>query len=641
MANHTKVVNAITATDTIDASLSDMILEITDDNYNQLISGFSAGDVLKFSDIELVSAPALLNDSFTDNKVTLQSVFNKKLAAVTLTGISQGDDITLTAGGVSAFNNVFGAGAVINNVVTPNTAPTAIILDNLTIKENATDFHIGNVSGTDPEGDDLTFSIGGGADASAFEIINNKMLHLQDGVSNDFETKNQLKVVLTATDTSGLSFDKDFIVSVINVEEAPNTIELDNLTIKENATDFHIGNVSGTDPEGSELTFSISGGDDASLFEIVDNKLQLKSDTVLDFETKNQLKVALTATDTGGLPFEKEFIVSVINVEEQTVSNLAPTTIELDNMAIVENTAESHVANITGSDPEGDDLTFTISGGADESDFEIIDNKMLHLKAGVSIDYETQNQLQVVLTATDTSGLFFNKEFTVSVTDVDEPLLTRYGMPDNDKLVGFEGYDIINGMGGIDQVTYSKGKEDVSFSLNSDNQLVVNGLVSGQNTTETLISIERLQFSDKTYALDIDGNAGIAAKAIIATFGAESISKYMSPALSVIDGGKTLADVCALVIDLQLIEGVTGSSSNGSFVDHVYKNVVGVAPSTEEHDSFTALLDDGTYTQSALLELAANTTLTEALVNANSVDLIGVSGVSDGQLLSIQYEVVT
>ncbi|MBT7967759.1 MAG: hypothetical protein HN753_00570 [Methylococcales bacterium] len=266
---------------------------------------------------------------------------------------------------------------------------------------------------------------------------------------------------------------------------------------------------------------------------------------------------------------------------------------------------------------------------------------MLHLKAGVSIDYETQNQLQVALTATDTGGLFFDKTFTVSVTDVDEPLLTRYGMPDNDKLVGFEGYDIINGMGGIDQVTYSKGIEDVSFSLNSDNQLVVNGLVSGQNKTETLISIERLQFSDKNYALDIDGNAGIAAKVIIATFGAESISKNMSPALSVIDGGKTLADVCALVIDLQLIKEVTGSSSNGSFVDHVYKNVVGIAPSTEEHDSYTALLDDGTYTQSALLELAANTTLTEALVNANLVGLIGVSGVNDGQLLSIQYEVVT
>ncbi|MBT6492777.1 MAG: cadherin repeat domain-containing protein [Deltaproteobacteria bacterium] len=640
MANQTKVVNALTATDTIDASLSDMIFEITDDNYNQLISGFSAGDVLKFSDIELVSASALLNDSFTDNKVTLQSVFNKKLAAVTLTGISQGDDIALTAGGVSAFNNVFGAGAVINNVVTPNTAPTAITLDNLTIKENATDFHIGNVSGTDPEGDDLTFSIGGGSDASAFEIIN-KMLHLKGGVSNDFETKNQLKVVLTARDTSGLSFDSDFIVSVINVEEAPNTIELDNLTIKENATDFHIGNVSGTDPEGDELIFSISGGDDASLFEIVDNKLQLKSGTVLDFETKNQLKVALTATDTGGLLFEKNFIVSVINVEEQTVSNLAPTAIELDNLAIVENTSENHIANITGSDPEGDDLTFTISGGADESDFEIIDNNMLHLKAGVSIDYETQNQVQVALTATDTSDLPFEKEFTLSVTDVDEPLLTHYGMPDNDKLVGFEGYDIINGMGGIDQVTYSKGIEDVSFSLNSDNQLVVNGLVSGQNKTETLISIERLQFSDKNYALDIDGNAGIAAKVIIATFGAESISKNMSPALSVIDGGKTLADVCALVIDLQLIKEVTGSSSNGSFVDHVYKNVVGVAPSTEEHDSFTALLDDGTYTQSALLELAANTTLTEALVNANLVGLIGVSGVNDGQLLSIQYEVVT
>jgi len=52
------------------------------------------------------------------------------------------------------------------------------------------------------------------------------------------------------------------------------------------------------------------------------------------------------------------------------------------------------------------------------------------------------------------------------------------------------------------------------------------------------------------------------------------------------------------------------------------------------HDTFTALLDDGTYTKSSLLALAANTTLTEALVTANSVDLIGVPGSADGEILA-------
>ena len=139
-------------------------------------------------------------------------------------------------------------------------------------------------------------------------------------------------------------------------------------------------------------------------------------------------------------------------------------------------------------------------------------------------------------------------------------------------------------------------------------------------------------------ALDLDGNAGIAAKTIIATFGADSLGSYMSAALSVVDGGTTLDGLCDLVVDLSLIENVIGSSTNGSFVDHVYENVVGIAPSSADHDTYTALLDIGTYTKSSLLALAANTTLTANLLTANSVDLIGAPGSADGEMLALQYD---
>jgi hypothetical protein len=49
-------------------------------------------------------------------------------------------------------------------------------------------------------------------------------------------------------------------------------------------------------------------------------------------------------------------------------------------------------------------------------------------------------------------------------------------------------------------------------------------------------------------------------------------------------------------------------------------------------------LDNGTYTKSSLLALTANTTLTANLVTANSVDLIGVAGSADGEMLAIQYD---
>jgi hypothetical protein len=112
----------------------------------------------------------------------------------------------------------------------------------------------------------------------------------------------------------------------------------------------------------------------------------------------------------------------------------------------------------------------------------------------------------------------------------------------------------------------------------------------------------------------------------------------MSAALSVVDGGTSLESLCDLVVANNLIENEIGSSSNDSFVDHVYENIFGTAPSSADHAIYTASLDNGTHTKSSLLALAANTTLAENLVAENSVGLIGVAGSADGELLAIQYD---
>ena len=214
-----------------------------------------------------------------------------------------------------------------------------------------------------------------------------------------------------------------------------------------------------------------------------------------------------------------------------------------------------------------------------------------------------------------------------------------YGTTSNDTIDGFLGYDFINGEGGFDTARYLVASTEVSFSENDAGQLVIQNMVD-TSESDTLVSMERLQFSDKNYALDldVDGNAGIAAKTFIATFGADSLGSYMSAALDLVDGGTTLEGLCYLVVANNLIENAIGSSTNGSFVDHVYENVVGFAPSSADHDTYTALLDNGTYTKSTLLALAANTTLAADIMTASLVDLIGVAGSADGEILALQYD---
>ena len=313
--------------------------------------------------------------------------------------------------------------------------------------------------------------------------------------------------------------------------------------------------------------------------------------------------------------------------------NTAPTGITLDSTTVAENAVASHIANISGVDPDSDDLTYSVTGGTDASSFAIVNN-MLHLATGVSADYETQSSYSVTLTATDLEGLTYNEDFTISITDVEETS-TLYGTPGDNILDGFSGYDIIDGGDGLDTVKYSVSSDDVLFSVNDAGQLVIE---DSFKHSETLVDIERLQFTEKVYALDLDGNAGDAAKAIVASFGADSLNAYMSAALSIVDSGTSLESLCDLVVDLKLIDQLAGSSSNSSFVGHLFKNVVGRSPNLFENALYTNQLDNGTYTKSSLLALAANTTLTEVLVTANSVDLIGVPGSADGEILALQYD---
>ena len=190
----------------------------------------------------------------------------------------------------------------------------------------------------------------------------------------------------------------------------------------------------------------------------------------------------------------------------------------------------------------------------------------------------------------------------------------------NDSLIGGQGNDRIDGHGGSDTAVFSgvSSKYTITKSL-------VNGVTTftvsdktGANGVDTLISIERLQFSDKKLAIDLDTNAGKVVKILGAVFGPSSVANksYVGIGLGYLDSGMSYANLMQLAIDANF--GRRGSNSD--VVKLLYTNVVGSAPDAATLASYKSLLDKGTYTQATLGVLAADT-----FENTTNINLIGLA----------------
>jgi hypothetical protein len=143
---------------------------------------------------------------------------------------------------------------------------------------------------------------------------------------------------------------------------------------------------------------------------VINNTLKLKAGVSLNYETEPSVSVTVTAKDTGGNQYSKAFTVSVTDVNE------AQTGMSLSASKVAENASGATIGTLTTTDPDaGDSQSYTVS----DSRFEVV-NSTLKLKAGVSLNYETEPSVNVTVTATDTGGNQYSKAFTVNVTDVNE-----------------------------------------------------------------------------------------------------------------------------------------------------------------------------------------------------------------------------
>ena len=172
------------------------------------------------------------------------------------------------------------------------------------------------VMAIDADDDALTYTLSG-ADAASFDIAQ-ATGQLMTKAALDFETKVSYAVEVTATDGAGESDAIMVTITVTNMNEAPAfAAETAERSVAENTVaDMAIGApVMAMDADDEALTYALSGADAAS-FEIDADTGQLMTLAALDYETKANYAVTVTATDAAGLSASIAVAITVTDVDE-------------------------------------------------------------------------------------------------------------------------------------------------------------------------------------------------------------------------------------------------------------------------------------------------------------------------------------
>ena len=384
------------------------------------------------------------------------------------------------------------------------------------------------IAADDPDGDTLTYSLSG-TDPGSFAIDANGQLTTIEGVTYDYEGKPSYSLTVDASDGRGGTASIALTVNLANVNEQPAFAGPS--ATREVAENSPAGTtvgepVAATDPDaGDTLSYSLAG-DDANAFDINSGTGQLLTIDGLsyDYETKPSYSLRVQALDGGGLVAGIDVTVNLKDVAEGGASgqgqagpepNRAPafaadtdTSLDVD-----ENTAGGVKVGspIAADDPDGDKLTYSLSGN-DAASFDIDSaTGQLVTKQGVTYDYETKDIYSLKVTATDPDGASASIDVTVSLNDVEEsePNRAPAFAADTDTSLDVDE----NTAGGVkvgspitaddpdgDKLTYSRsGNDAASFDIDS---------ATGQLVTKQGVTYDyetKSSYSLKVTATDPDG----------------------------------------------------------------------------------------------------------------------------------------
>lgn len=426
--------------------------------------------------------------------------------------------------------------------------------------ENTTFVNI--VSATDIDGDAVSYSIVGGADASLFSIdAQTGALFFKNGpdyeTPADMDGDNRYEVTIRASDGS-LQAAQDVVVRVGNTNEGLTFSSDSAFGLLENSQS--VGTTKATDADLDQVTYFLAGGADAAFFSVDSSTGAITFVGSPDFEAAsdanhdNVYELLIGASD-GTLVATQDVRVSVGNVNEGPLITSQGGTSSA-TLSVAENSFL--VTTVQASDPEGG-VTYSIIGGSDAKLFSLnaVTGELRFIGAPNyegPTDANGDNVYQLVVRASD-GILVDDQSLSVVIANVRdgatitgtvkadtltggtaEDVIT--GLGGADTLFGNGGSDIINGGDGNDKLTGGAGADELTGGAGQDT-FIFNSLAdSSTSSMDRILDFSRSQ-KDQLSLSGIDANALVAGDQAFTYIGSAAFSGKAGQLRSYVSGSDT------------------------------------------------------------------------------------------------------
>ena len=215
------------------------------------------------------------------------------------------------------------------------------------VNEGPAGAEVGTLTATDPDGDDLAWSLSGPG-AGDFTVDPDTGV-VTSAADLDHESKGVYELTATASDGT-VSDSATVTITVDDVDEAPVVAAMNDRTVPEDAQIVPVIEVSATDPEGEQVTLTATGLPDGVSYN--DNTGAIQGRPSLP----GTYPVTVSASD-GNLVGSSSFVLEV------TALNDAPA-VDDQAMSVPEGSPQgTTVGSVVATDEEGDELIFAGGNG--------------------------------------------------------------------------------------------------------------------------------------------------------------------------------------------------------------------------------------------------------------------------------------
>lgn len=467
-----------------------------------------------------------------------------------------------------------------------NVAPLDISLSSTAVDENDAGAVIGVLATVDP-GDTHTYSV----DDGRFEVVGNQ-LKLKDGIALNYEATASIPIVVTSTDSEGLTFDKNFVITVNNVNDAPIVAAplLDHTSVQGIEWVYTIPPQTFIDEDSPNLLLVVlADGGALPAWLSFDAATRTFSGTPPEDWT-GEIEIKLIAYD-GQFTADTVFTLFVVEpfVNQPPYFDIASDLVVTSGRTVVD--------GFGAIDDDGHPLIYTIVGGPDRDLFSL-DRETGRLSFKDAPDYDVPasaagtNAYKVQVSVSDGYDRV-TRLFTVEVQPHDE-IITVEGTAGDDVFDAAAGHSIILGGEGHDTVIFAGAGADYAFELADDGAVVVMWPDGGSTR---MIGVETLTFDDMSFDLTVAAasreiEASVLDKLVefyIAYFNRVPEAEGIVYWIEQYQNGKSLDQIAVEFYEAGVSHSaITGYSADmplADFIGILYRNVLGRSGETAPDQS--------------------------------------------------------